>query len=119
MGRQKKKQGAVGFPPEIDYRTPIRVGGVYEIPLFAQSQTTTGIELFNPSSPGWYDMGHDGIPIGAIIPGDTFIAVERVDDAVDTDEVWIVLCRGILGKCMLGEWEMTCIVREVSRGVQE
>ena len=111
MGRGKGPRGGVGPPPEIEPVHPIRPGAVYELPML--TQIVVGIELFDPSTPGWTGMGHDGRAVGMIVPGDTFIAVERVEHGFgSSEEVWIVLCRGILGKCILGDWELAT-VREV------
>ena len=117
MGR-RRSGGILGtFPGDaLDPRHPIRVGAVYELPMI--TQIVVGIELFDPCAPGWSGMGHDGRSVGIIVPGDTFIAVERVEHGSgSSEEVWIVLCKGILGKCILGDWELAT-VREVSTGAE-
>ena len=101
MGRGKRG-GAVGLPPVLDSGARIVPGLAYMlVPLGEVGR----IELFDPSEPGWSGMGLSASEVGAVMPGDTFIAVDRVDSS-DTDELWLVLCRGVLGKCILAEWEL-------------
>jgi hypothetical protein len=57
--------------------------------------------------------------VGHLVHGDTFIAVDRVETLHgETDELWIVLCRGILGKCLLAEFDLASI-RPVGEGSEE
>jgi len=113
---KKKRGGAVGPPPVIEPRHPIRVGCVYEITHFGPGAR---IELFDPAVPGWMDMADGSRTVGHLVPGDTFIAVDRVETLHgETDELWIVLCRGILGKCLLAEFDLASI-RPVGGGPEE
>jgi hypothetical protein len=79
--------------------------------MYEISRVAVGIELFDPMAPGWTGMGAVSRPVGYMGPGDTFIAVERAAGAaVETDELWIVLCRGVLGKCLLSEWDLRTVL---------
>jgi hypothetical protein len=92
----------------IEPRHPIRVGCVYEITHFGPGAR---IELFDPSVPGWMGMADGSRTVGHLVPGDTFIAVDRVETLHgETDELWIVLCRGVLGKCLLSEWDLRTVL---------
>lgn len=106
-GKKDRAGGALGPPPLIEPGLVIKVGRMYEI-----SQVAVGIELFDPMAPGWTGMGATAPRrAGRMEPGDTFIAVEQVRGTpVETDELWIVLCRGVLGKCLLSEWDLRTVL---------
>lgn len=115
MSGKKKRGGAVGPPPVIEPRHPIQVGCVYEITPLAHAR----VELFDPVMPGWMGMADSSRTVGHMLPGDTFIAVDRVECLEgETDELWIVLCRGMLGKCLLAAYDIASI-RPVGGGSEE
>lgn len=96
MGKKKKEGGAVGVFPEeaLEWKHPIREGRIYRV-----SPLGGGLPLFDPKTPGLQAIQRNGD--GMIEPGDTFLAVER-----SSNEVWLVLCKGVLGKVLLSEWAL-------------
>ena len=102
----KKKGGAVGeFPVSaLEWRHPIHEGRMYRV-----SPLGGGLPMFDPKVSGWHAL-RDAMADIRIEPGDTFLAVEKLDDRAgirgETDEFWLVLCKGILGKVLLSEWAL-------------
>lgn len=103
MGK-RRRGGAVGeFPAEaLETRHPIREGRMYRV-----SPLGGGQFMFDPKVPGWEPLRGTGADI-RIEPGDTFLAVERASGAgkITTDELWLVLCKGVLCKVLLSEWAL-------------
>jgi len=96
MGK-KKKGGAVGVFPEeaLEWKHPIKEGRIYRV-----SPLGGGLPLFDPNTQGLQGLQRN-LGDTMIEPGDTFLAVER-----SSNEVWLVLCKGVLGKVLLSEWAL-------------
>jgi hypothetical protein len=96
MGK-KKKGGAVGVFPEeaLEWKHPIKEGRIYRV-----SPLGGGLPLFDPNTQGLQGLQRN-LGDTMIEPGDTFLAVERA-----SNEVWLVLCKGVLGKVLLSEWAL-------------
>lgn len=108
MGK-KKKGGAVGVFPEdaLEWKHPIKEGRMYRV-----SPLGGGLPLFDPNTPGFQGLQRN-LGDAMIEPGDTFIAVEmsaRGKGGGQTDEIWLVLCKGALGKVLLSEWALREVI---------
>ena len=108
MGGRKKRGGALGPFPEgaLEWKHPIREGRVYRI-----SPLGGGLPMFDPNSQGFQGLQRH-LADATIEPGDTFIAVEMSarGELSTTDELWIVLCKGVLGMVLLSEWALREVI---------
>lgn len=107
--RKKKREGGVlgasGLELGLDWQHPIREGRMYRI-----SSLGVGLPMFDPALPGWGGM-EGPMAKARLNPGDTFLTVEQVIiGAVPTDEIWLVLCKGVLGKVLLSEWALREVI---------